>query len=52
MIALHQAWLSKREEVRKHQKSFQDEKIDGIVDTSEHTERRVKQSGKGMRLNY
>lgn len=40
------------EEVRKHQKSFQDEKIDRIVDTSEHMERRVKQSGEGMKLNF
>lgn len=35
MMALHQAWQPRVEEVRRHKESFQDEKIDRIIDTSE-----------------
>lgn len=51
--ALHQAWHSRFEKVRRHQDSFQDEKMAKIkiVDTAELVERIFKESGESRRLN-
>lgn len=51
--ALHQAWHSRLEKVRRHRDSFQDEKMARIkiADTSEFVERTFKQSEENRKLN-